>query len=115
METSIMRERLPFPTKPLFINGVKVGEEYLIPDENKAEVLKSMYIFHPVPGLDEEREDIHTGKRFKVRQFRVTREGGLNLLVSPNYEEGGGTVIDWFPVSRRRKRSRRKAKSKSKS
>jgi hypothetical protein len=89
--------RLPFPTKPLVINGTKI-EEYIIPDEKKAEVLAQLYIFDPVPGLDEERYDLHSGKKFFVRDYRVTREDGMNFLVSPYYEEGGGTVIDWLPA-----------------
>jgi hypothetical protein len=36
-------------------------------------------------------------KKFSLREFRVTREGGMNCLVNPYYEEGGGTVIDWVP------------------
>jgi hypothetical protein len=88
--------RLPFPTRPLVINGVEI-EEYLIPDDKKADVLNELYVFDPVPALDEERFDLHSGKKFKVRDFRVTREDGLNFLVSPYYEEGGGTVIDWLP------------------
>ncbi len=89
--------RLPFPTKPLVINGVKI-EEYIIPDEKRAEVLKQLYIFDSVPALDEERFDLHSGKKFFVRDYRVTREDGQDFLVSPYYEEGGGTVIDWMPV-----------------
>jgi hypothetical protein len=89
--------RLPFPTKPLVIQGEEV-EEYIIPDEKRAEVLAEMYLGTPVPGLDEERFDLHSGKVFRVREFRVTRERGRNWLVSPYYEEGGGTVIDWMPT-----------------
>jgi hypothetical protein len=89
--------RLPFPTKPLVIHGREI-EEYLIPDDKRAEVLAQMYPFAPVPGLDEEWCDIHSGKVFAIRQFRVTREDGHNWLVSPYYEEGGGTVIDWLPT-----------------
>jgi len=103
--------RLPFPTKPLVMNGIEL-EEYVIPEEKKAEVLGDLYIFHPVPGLDDTMEDIHTGKRFTVRQFRVTREGGHNFLVSPFYEEGGGTVIDWMPAARKRRSSKPARKSK---
>ena len=88
--------RLPFPTKPCVINGITV-EEYIIPEEKKALVLKAVYPFVPLPSLDEERLDLHSGKKFKIRQFRVTREGSQNCLVSPYYEEGGGTVIDWVP------------------
>lgn len=89
--------RLPFPTKPLVIGGVEL-EEYIIPDEKRAEVLDELYIFDPVPALDEERFDLHSGKKFFVRNYRVTREDGHNYLVSPYYEEGGGTVIDWMPA-----------------
>ncbi len=89
--------RLPFPTKPLIINGFTV-EEYIIPEEKKEEVLKALYPFIPVPPLNEKRMDLHSGKKFRIREFRVTREGSMNCLVSPYYEEGGGTVIDWVPT-----------------
>jgi hypothetical protein len=90
--------RLPFPIKPLIINGVVI-EEYVIPDERRAAVLAELYPFDPVPALDDEFHDLHSGRTFKVREFRVTREDGFNCLVSPYYEEGGGTVIDWVPPS----------------
>ncbi len=89
-------ERLPFPTKPLRIGEVEI-EEYIIPEECKEKVLAALYLFMPLPSLDDEFYDIHSGKRFKVREFRVTREAGHNWLVSPYYEDGGGTVIDWVP------------------
>jgi len=97
VESFLRQPRLPFPTKPLLINGTRV-EEYIIPDNRKAEVLKQLYVFRPLPSLEERRLDIHSGKVFKVREFRVTREGKMNCLVSPYYEESGGTVIDWVPV-----------------
>ena len=34
---------------------------------------------------------------FRVGDFRITREEGVNLLVSPYYLRTGGTVIDWVP------------------
>lgn len=61
------------------------------------EVLRELYRFIPKPSLDEERFDLHSGKVFKIREFRVTREVNYNWLVSPYYEQGGGTVIDWVP------------------
>jgi hypothetical protein len=88
--------RLPFPTKPLSLNGITV-EEYLVPEEQKELVLRALYPFIPLPSMDEERIDLHSGKRFKIREFRVIREGRMNFLVSPYYQEGGGTVIDWVP------------------
>ncbi len=89
-------ERLPFPTKPLIIDGVEL-EEYVIPEDRKDEVLRDLYLFRPIPLLDDEFLDLHSGRRFKVREFRVTRENGFNWLVSPYYEEGGGTAMDWVP------------------
>ncbi len=92
-----MDRKLPYPTRALKVHGASV-EEYIIPKEKKAEVLAELYIFTPVPSLDDEFIDLHEGKIFKVREFRVTREGGFNCLVSPYYPRSGGTVIDWFPV-----------------
>ena len=89
--------KLPYPTRPLQVQGGTV-EEYIIPDENKAEVLGKLYIFRPIPSLDEELYDIHEEKKFRVRDFRVTWEGGHNFLVSPYYPRSGGTVIDWMPA-----------------
>ena len=89
--------RLPFPTRPCFINGAQV-EEYIIPEEKREQVFKALYPFIPLPSLDEERCDLHSGRQFKIREFRVTREGSMNCLVSPYYEEGGGSVIDWMPL-----------------
>ena len=88
--------RLPYPTKPLEINGVMV-EEYVIPAAMRTQVLRQLYPFRPVPSFNDEFFDLHSEKRFRAGRFRVTREDGHNLLVSPFYEEGGGTVIDWFP------------------
>jgi len=47
-------------------------------------------------------EDIHAEKTFRVGEFIVTREGGMNVLASPYYLESGGTVIDWIPSSRKK-------------
>jgi len=80
-------------------DGSRESEEYEIPDSDKAAVLEQLYPFENVPGLDEQRFDIHAGKLFTVRDFKVVREGGLNYLVSPYYYEGGGSVIDWFPAN----------------
>jgi hypothetical protein len=87
--------RLPYLTKPLIINGREI-EEYIIPEDDKSIVLERMCPWD-LPGLDEQRFDLHSGKLFTVRDFRVTRENDRNWLVSPYYEEGGGTVIDWMP------------------
>jgi len=89
--------KLPYPTRPLRVHG-GIVEEYVIPEDKKAEVLKQLYLFTPIPSLVDELLDIHEGKTFKVGDFRVTWENGHNLLVSPYYPKSGGTVIDWMPV-----------------
>ncbi len=90
--------KLPFPTKPLLINSRTV-QEYIIPEEKRKQVLEQLYPFEDVPDLDELCYDIHEGKAFKVREYRVTREDNMNYLVSPYYPHSGGTVIDWIPAS----------------
>lgn len=87
--------RLPFETKIIPTNTGPV-EVYIIPEEKKLEVLRLLFISSPIPALNKTVEDIHIGKKFKVKDFMVTREGGMNMLISPYYFEGGGTVIDWW-------------------
>ena len=93
---------LPFPLKilPSAGGGIRV---YDIPDSAKEAVLRKLYIFQPVPSLDDEMEDIHAERRFRVRDFIVAREGEENVLASPYYPESGGTVIDWLPTGRKRR------------
>lgn len=93
---------LPYPLRLQEGNEPGPSEEYLIPDSDRAAVLAQMYPFQGTPDLDEERFDIHVDKRFKVRDFKVVREAGINYLVSPYYYEAGGTVADWFPVNAER-------------
>jgi len=90
-------KRLPFPTRPLQVRG-GVVEEYIIPEEQKAEVLAALCPFEPVPDINSVRLDLHEDKTFVVREFRVTWENGMNWVVSPYYPHSGGTLIDWWPV-----------------
>jgi len=90
-------EKLPYLTRPLQVQGGTV-EEYIIPDDKKGEILERLYPFRPIPSLDEEQYDVHEDKKFRVRDFIVTREGGHNFLVSPYYPRSGGSVIDWMPA-----------------
>jgi hypothetical protein len=91
-------KKLPYPARPLKVHGGTV-EEFIIPEDKKAEVLELLYLSDPVPSLDEELFDLHEYKLFFVRDFRVTWEHGMNWLVSPYYPLSGGTVIDWMPRS----------------
>ncbi|MCE5277378.1 MAG: hypothetical protein ABFD92_12190 [Planctomycetaceae bacterium] len=89
-------QKLPYPTRPLKV-GQDVVEEFIIPPDDKQAVLEQLYLFTPVPSLDEMMFDLHEGKLFRVGDFRVTWENGQNWLVSPYYPTSGGTVIDWMP------------------
>ena len=90
------QERLEYPTEILKMsNGCEV-EKYIIPEEDKQEVLERLYPFVDTPSLDKTMTDLHTEKTFKVRDFIVVREGDGNFLVTPYYAEKGGTVLDWI-------------------
>ncbi len=93
---------LPYPLRTVQ-SGRGPIQVYEIPEADKAAVLEKVYIFRPIPDLDDVMEDIECEKTFKVREFLVTREGPMNVLGSPYYLESGGTVIDWWPVRRARK------------
>jgi hypothetical protein len=94
---------LPFPLRPM--NSRRgVIFVYEIPEERRADILEQLYPFRPLPDLEDLMEDIECGKRFKVKEFMVTREGVGNVLCSPYYLEIGGTVIDWWPIRRARKK-----------
>jgi hypothetical protein len=94
-----IEERLPYPTKPMYFPDGTSVEEFIIPDEDKEIVLAQLYPFSPIPKLTDEMEDLHSGKKFLVKDFRVTWEHGMNYLVTPFYPESGGTVIDWVDES----------------
>ncbi len=79
-------------------DGWVISEEYIIPDDEKETVLKQHYPFEDMPGLEEELYDLHADKNFFVRDYKLVREHGCNLLVSPYYYESGGSVIDWMPL-----------------
>ena len=89
-------ERLEYPTMLVELSNGKVIEVYDIPEEDKEKVFRHLYVFDDTPHLDEIRLDIHSEKKFYVRDFLVTREGEGNFLVSPYYPESGGTVLDWI-------------------
>ena len=85
---------LPFATRMIEVPG-GFADEYIIPFEWKAEVLKKLYPFTPVPSLEDTRLDLHEEKTFTARDFRVLRDDDEDRLVSPYYPYSGGTVTDW--------------------
>jgi hypothetical protein len=88
--------RLSYPTRPVRA-GAEMIEEYIIPEEEKAQVLDGLYPFDPVPALEEMMYDLHEEKQFRVGDFRVIRGAVMDMLVSPYFFNSGGTVIDWMP------------------
>lgn len=93
---------LPFPLRTVE-TALGPVEVYEIPEDQKGPVLEKLCPFHPIPKLEALMEDIHAEKTFRVKEFMVTREGGMNVLASPYYLESGGTVIDWIPAGRGKK------------
>jgi hypothetical protein len=94
-----MNEPLKFPREVRIRDGCgrPISEEYIIPMNAREEVLELLYPFVETPALDEVLFDIHEGRKFLVADFKVVREHGLTLLVSPYYYQSGGSVIDWVP------------------
>lgn len=91
-----LEERLPYPTRCMYFSDGSSVEEFIIPEEDREIALEQLYPFSPVPKLTDVVYDLHADKTFVVKDFRVTREHGMNYLVSPYYPESGGTVIDWM-------------------
>lgn|GEM_PF-882978 len=88
--------RLTYPTRQISA-GAEMIEEYIVPEEEKAQVLDGLYPFDPIPALTEMMYDLHEGKPFRVGDFRVIRGAAMDMLVSPYFFNSGGTVIDWMP------------------
>lgn len=68
--------------------------EYDIPDEEKEAVVKKLWPFAEMPGLDEEVLDIHNDTMTTLRKCKVIRWEKRNILVSENYFLTGGTLLD---------------------
>ena len=86
---------LNYPTHLLSMSDGTFTKEYEIPEEDREEVFQRLYLFDTPPSMDTLMLDIHEGKKFKVRDFRVIREDGGNFIVSPYYPISGGTLLDW--------------------
>lgn len=90
-------ELLPYPTKTLAMSIGPDTQEYIIPEEDKAKVLKDLYPFENAPSVEDRLFCLHEGEYFRVGDFKVIREDNRNYLVSPYYAHSGGMVIDWMP------------------
>lgn len=87
---------LPYPLRELPMWRGKPAMEYVIPEEAREEVFSEVYPFENRPSLSDELFDIHEEKKFKVKDFKVIRQFGRNLLASPYYAKSGGMVVDWL-------------------
>ena len=91
---------LPYPLRELRMWRGKPAMEYVIPEEAREKVLKDVYPFEECPALSDELFDIHEEKMFMVKDFKVIRQFGRNLLVSPYFAHSGGMVVDWMDRER---------------
>ena len=89
-------EKLPFEVRKVKAPCGGEVECYVIPDEQKEDVLEQLYPFMGVPSLDARLFDLHQQAMFTVRDYLVIRRDGKNYLVSPYFSESGGTVLDWL-------------------
>jgi len=91
--------QLPFPLVDMHLANGDTEKEYVIPDEQREQIFEELFPFVPRPDLDDVMLDIHENKTFVVRDFRVLRWEGRNLLVSPYYPHSGGMVVDWMEAN----------------
>ena len=70
--------------------------QYVIPPEEKAAVIRKLWMFDGAERLDMDATylDIHCNKTFKLRDAIITREDDCNFIMSPYYAEAGGTLLD---------------------
>ena len=59
--------------------------QYVIPDEEKADVIRKLWMFDGAERLNMDATylDIHCKKTFKLRDAIITREDGCNFIMSP--------------------------------
>ncbi len=88
---------LPYPLKPLDMARGPQTREYEIPEGERDRLLEELYPFFPPLPPQRRVYDLHQGEYFQAREYRIIRERGRNLLVSPFYPQTGGTVLDWMP------------------
>ena len=86
---------LPYPTRELKVAWGKPQVEYIIPDADREAVLRRLCFLRPAPPIDAEMLDLHERRLFRVRDFRVIRWRGANLLASPYFPQSGGMLVDW--------------------
>ncbi len=89
---------LDYPLKTLEMpDGYQPELVYEIPDEDKEKVWNSLNPFVSSFTMEDILLDIHSNKKFALKDFIVIRSNGRNFICSPYYKEAGGTVLDFVP------------------
>lgn len=88
---------LPYPLKEFTGSDGFTYQEYDIPEDKRAEVLKKLYPMGKPPKLDAAFLDVHEMRIFALKDYRVLRYGESNILVSPYFDRSGGMFVDWQP------------------
>lgn len=87
-------DRLPYNTEVRVLQGTKYKyEQYVgIPFDEKAAIIRQCWPFDDADKLDMDDAylDLHTGKKFKLRDAIITRENGRNFVMSPYYSKAEG-------------------------
>ena len=89
---------LDYPLKTLEMpEGYQDELVYEIPEEDKEKIWKSLNPFMTSFTMDDILLDIHSNKKFALKDFKVIRSNGRNFIASPYYAEAGGTLLDFVP------------------
>lgn len=89
---------LPYPLKESTGGDGIAYQEYDIPEEKRADVLRQLYPMGTPPAMDTPFLDIHEMRLFVLKDFRVLRYRESNLLASPYFDHSGGLFVDWQPL-----------------
>lgn len=86
---------LSYPVKKMALPGGSYEVEYVVPNKDKDALIKELNPLKNRLSANSTRFCLHQQKTFKLRKCRVIRYNGRNLLVSPWYDQTGGTLLDW--------------------
>jgi len=99
----VMNEAEPLPFKLERHVDDEFEDElyYIIPDDQREAVFKSLWPFEGMPKMDERLLDIHDNSIVRLNQCFVIRWNKRNIIVSPHYFRNGGTMIDLVTADNR--------------
>lgn len=90
---------LSYPVRKMALPDGSYEVEYVVPGKDKGRILDELNPMktHLTPNCT--RFCLHQQKTFRLARCRVIRYNGRNLLVSPWYDQTGGTLLDWVAPS----------------